>query len=126
MNVEGDDSRRRLNYYSRSSPKKHKHPPRHSAHSPLLPHPPTHHRQLPSPRIISTPRLSSSFRLELLSASRSSISEQILIEDADDDEILIVDSAGPEETQVVGPKEIQGNDKTVKELHPKKEEILIS
>lgn len=102
MNVEGDESRRRLNYYSRSSPKKNSHPPRHPTQSPLLPRPPNHlpTRHIPrplSPRTARKPQQHSSFRLELLSANMSSTNEQILIEDADEDEILIVDKGGQEE-----------------------------
>lgn len=123
MNVEGDESRHRLNYYSRTSPKKHKHPPRHPTHSPLLPHPTTprpypHSQRLASPRTARTPHPHSSFRLELLSASRLSANEQILIEDADEDEILIVDTGGQGEDE--------GEDRIVSTLQPKKEEILIS
>lgn len=95
MNVDGDDSRRRLNYYSRSSPKKRKGYNTQPLRSPLLPALPnttrlkSHHPSLHQKSIHSS--FNSSFRLEVHEISRSSTSGEILIEDSEDDEILIED-----------------------------------
>ncbi len=123
MNVEGDESRRRLNYYSRSSPKKKRILPQHPIRSPLLPNPNTpptlhHHHPRPSPRTSRTPSQHSSFRFEVLEVSRSSTSEQILIEDEGEDEILIVDAGEQEELEEEGGH--------VSAFQTKGEEILIS
>lgn len=79
---DGDESRRRLNYYSRSSPKKRKLTLQHTLHSPLLPPPSApktlrHH----SRSRYSTASPQSSFRIEIMEVSRSSGKDDILIED---------------------------------------------
>jgi hypothetical protein len=101
MNVDGDESRRRLNYYSRSSPKRQKGHAPQPLRSPLLPppppQPPRSHRH-PTPHSRSRPLTPhSSFRLSLMEVSHSS-SGEILIEDAGEEEILIEDGEEDEQS----------------------------